>query len=226
MRMGITEKGTKQTEARRGRSRGLTRLDVLLAVLLAILLLTILLPMVLPRRPSRIICVSNLRQVSMAQRIWENDNGPGMPSLNTIKPTNGLNSGQIAWANAMGISNIVHSSKILICPRDRETPTTTDAAGNKIRISYFLNLDASESYPQQILDGDDNLATSGVPVTSGIFEVSSNTSFSWTSARHRHVGNIGLADGSVEQTTSSSLQNAAAYSFLGTPFFTNRFAVP
>jgi len=209
------------------RSRGLTRPEVLVAVLLAIFLLTILFGMVMPpRRESRITCIANLREISTALRVWENDNAPGMPPLKNSEPTNGLNSGQIAWINATGISNIVHSSKILICPADRETPTTTDAAGNKIRISYFLNSDANEGYPQEILSGDDNLAAKGIPVKPGIFELSSNTPIAWTLARHRYGGNISLADGSVEQTTSSSLENAAVYSLNGTPLFTNRFAIP
>lgn len=210
------------------RSHGLTRRDVLVAVLLASLLFVIVVPMLLAarRRNERINCIDNLMQIDGALRIWEDDKGPGMPPVKTNGQTIGLNNGQIALINSLGISNIVHSSKILICPADRETPITTDAAGNKIRISYFLNLDASESYPQEMLDGDDNLAANGVLITRGIFEVSSNMTLSWTPARHRHVGNIGLADGTVEQTTQSSLQNAATYSFLGTPFFTNRFAVP
>ena len=228
MRIGFLKKGTKGTQWRQARS-GLTRVDVV-AVLFAIFVLAILFVVVLPPRrpihPPWIICAANLRQVEVALRVWENDAGPRMPSPEANAQTIGLNSGQIGWVNAMGISNITHLSKILICPMDRETPTTIDAVGNKIRISYFLNLDANESYPQQILSGDDNIAVSGVPVKSGIFEISSNTPISWTSTRHRHIGNIGLADGSVSQTTSTWLQTMAVYSFNGTPFVTNRFAIP
>lgn len=211
-------------------SRGLTRTDVLVAVMLAVLL--VVLVMAMPRREARITCVANLRQVGMALRVWEEDNGSGNTNsqwsslLETNAQTVGLNAGQVAWINAMGITNFGRSAKILQCSSDKETPTTTSTAGLKIRISYFLNMDASAGFPQEIMAGDDNLAIGGIPAKPGVQMLPSNALVSWTRTRHRFVGNIALADGSVEQTSSVGLQSAAAYSFMGTPFATNRLAIP
>jgi prepilin-type processing-associated H-X9-DG protein len=158
-------------------------------------------------------------------RVWEDD-GVRISALETNDETVGFNSGQIGWINAIGISNIVHSAKVLQCPFDKETPTTTNPAGLEIRISYFLNLDANEGYPQELLDGDDNFDIGGVRVRPGILNLSSNTLVSWAPGRHGSANNIGLADGSVEQQSSSRLQNAIQYSFEGTPSLTNRIAIP
>lgn len=234
MRMGFSEKGTKGTQARSDRCRGLTRFDVLAIVLLTILLFLMAFSVLTaPRqRDKQINCVANLRQITVATRIWENDTGPGTaplePKDQTIgfKEANGLNSGQIAWINAIGISNIVGLSKELQCPADIETPITTNAAGLKIRISYFLNLDANEGYPQEILSGDDNLAASGAPVKPGVIEISLNTPISWAAGRHGRVNNISFADGSVDEVSQSMLKSMTSNSFNGTPLFTNRFAIP
>jgi hypothetical protein len=226
---------------REHRNQGLMRNDVLMAVLLVFLLFAILFAMILPvneaarRRAQRITCVANLRQVGMALRVWEDDNGSinrndntnrlSTAFLETNAQTVGLNAGQIAWINAMGITNFARSTTFLQCPADRETQMTTNSAGVKIRISYFLNLDANESYPQQLMAGDDNLTIGGVPVKPGILILATNT-LAWTGKRHRFVGNIALADGSVDQVSPLALQNAAAYSLPGTPYSTNRLAIP
>jgi hypothetical protein len=215
------------------RTHGLARFDVLAAFLLAIslLLLIIALPVykAAQRREANITCVDNLKQIGLASRIWETDNGspinPRPILLDTNFPTVGLNDGQIAWIHLIGISNIVHLSRILQCPRDTETPMTTNSTGLKIRISYFWNLDANEGYPQQVMFGDDNLIINGARIKPGIFELSSKMSVSWAPGRGL-VNNIGLADGSVEQQSSAGLQNAVQYSFEGVPSLTNRIAIP
>ncbi|HEV2453279.1 MAG TPA: H-X9-DG-CTERM domain-containing protein [Verrucomicrobiae bacterium] len=233
-------------------SRGLTRIDVLVAVMLGALLFTLLLAMTLPvheafrRRSERINCVSNLRQVGLELRETEGSGSrrPWTSLLETNAETVGLNAGQIAWINSIGISNFEGSltsltiRKILQCPADKETPISTNVTGIKIRISYFLNPDATAAYPQQMLCGDDNFALGkpgepapvdgldGPAVKPGILLLSSSTLISWTRSRHGGIGNIGLADGSVSQVSPSALQNAAAYSVAGTPLSTNRLAIP
>jgi hypothetical protein len=55
-----------------------------------------------------------------------------------------------------------------------------------------------------------------------LLELSTNAPISWTSARHHFAGNIGLADGSVQQFTIQRLQNALQQTGLAT----NRLAIP
>jgi len=87
-------------------------------------------------------------------------------------------------------------------------------------------MDADESYPQRLMSGDDNLAVDGTPVSSGVVEIPSSASASWAGTRHGKMGNIGYADGSVEETSTAGLQKAFRLAVEGTGFDTNRVAIP
>jgi prepilin-type processing-associated H-X9-DG protein len=89
-------------------------------------------------------------------------------------------------------------------------------------ISYFVGLDASEKFPQALLSGDDNFEIGGVPVKSGLLEISSKTPIAWSAARHKFSGNLLLADGSVQSSSNSGLTNWIHQ--IGSA--TNRLAIP
>jgi hypothetical protein len=76
-------------------------------------------------------------------------------------------------------------------------------------------LDATESNPQNLFVGDDNLVVNGLPVKSGILNLATNAPVRWTAGRHKYGGNVALTDGSVQQTTSggltAALVNSAAF---------------
>ena len=181
------------------------------------------------RHDQRLLCVSNLKQIGLAYRTWEGDNNNEYPMSYS---TNG---GALEWPATTNIavyframSNQLITPKILICPLDRKhvsaTNWTTDF--NNSHISYFLNPDASEAYPQEIMDGDDNLAIDGMPVKSGLVLLPANAAITWTAERHGRVGNLGFADGSVAEESSSGLQNALILATNGTPFTTNGIVIP
>ena len=109
--------------------------------------------------------------------------------------------------------------KVLYCPDDkrRKAATTFSQGFSDANISYFFGLDAFESYPQMILDGDDNLTVDGVRVKPGILNLWTNAAVAWTKERHHFNGNIGLADGSVMQVTIAGLNRAIADSTNGVP---------
>jgi hypothetical protein len=95
---------------------------------------------------------------------------------------------------------------------------------NHQTISYFIGLDAEDKYPQMILSGDDNLEVNGVRVRPGVLNLSTNTTVGWTKERigkFHGLGNIGLADGSV-QTVVLNLQPLLA----NTGTATNRLVIP
>jgi len=135
-----------------------------------------------------------------------------------------LANGNTAWINFAIMSNELSTPKILICPADKTrfsaTNFTTDFNNNKV--SYFVSLDASSDQPEMFLSGDENFAVSGIPVKSGLLELSTNIAISWTAARHKFVGNIGLADGSVEQITTTNLEQAIQSAGVAK----NRLAIP
>ena len=62
-----------------------------------------------------------------------------------------------------------------------------------------------------ILSGDHNL-TNGSEVKNGLLELTAGQSLGWTTEMHNQVGNVCLADGSVQQFSGVGLQNAVASS--------------
>jgi prepilin-type processing-associated H-X9-DG protein len=215
------------------RKLALTFVEVLVVfVCLAILIAAILMPLrtALNRRSASLACISNVKQISLAYRICENDNPQEQISFTPATNENAalLNPGQKVWLNFIShsVSNNLTWAKILRCPFDTKPSVITDSAGNKIEISYFLCPDASETYPQMILSGDDNLADNDVPVKSGFLDIIDPNTISWTKARHRNVGNLGFADGSVAEESSMGLQSALLYATNGTPYVPYRLAIP
>jgi prepilin-type N-terminal cleavage/methylation domain-containing protein/prepilin-type processing-associated H-X9-DG protein len=207
----------------------------LIEVLVVIVMLAVLAAMFLPPRNNqtkalRINCVNNLKEIGLAYYLWAGDHNDKFPMQVSITDTNGGGTMELAAtgnvvATFQIMSNELSTPKILWCSADENynyaTNFTTDF--NNSKISYFVGLDANTNSPQALLSGDDNFAIGGVPVKSGLLEFSTNASISWTAARHKFAGNIGLADGSVQQVTSSSLHQ---WLLPQTGLATNRLAIP
>jgi type II secretory pathway pseudopilin PulG len=205
----------------------------LLELLLVILVLIILAAMFLPAnsgahsrdKARRINCVNNLKGVGLAFRVWEGDNGDKFPMEISATNTDAMNliTAGKAYAFWQIMSNELSTPKILYCTADTAKAAATNftTGFSDANVSYFFNLDGNEASPQMILTGDDNLAVNGVPVRTGILTLSTNSSVAWTSARHKFAGNIGIADGSVQQVTTrgllSAISNAVAPSRLVIP---------
>ena len=189
------------------------------------------------RKAQRISCVNNQKEVGLAFKIWEGDNSDrypmAVPSSQGGAQEQIKSSGQIGKAEGLTncfavMSNELSTPKILACPSDSlYTPATTfyqiiafqgtgGANTNSIsRISYFVGGDAADAYPQMILDGDRNVGSTTTPsvgVTTNNLSWGSTWSsgyYAWTiNDLHLKAGNIGLADGSVEQVSVSGLQQA------------------
>ena len=211
-------------------SHGLTLLEVLVVIMILVLI-GMLIPTSGPKRKApRISCVNNLKQIGLAYRIWEDDHGGRLPS--EVAVTNGgveelfsrgsRFSNQV-FLNYLTMSNELSTPKVLYCPADEHrTAANTFSNLTELNISYFAGLDAEQTFPQSILSGDDNLLVNGSPVSSGILVLPTNAPVTWTAERHIKAGNIGLADGSAQQVTSSGVYQA----FQQTSFVTNRFIIP
>jgi len=59
-----------------------------------------------------------------------------------------------------------------------------------------------------------------------MLDLATNAPVTWTAARHDHAGNIGYADGSVWEVSGLGLRNALQNAVQGTPYATNRLAIP
>jgi hypothetical protein len=213
------------------RNRGLTLPEALVIIAGLFILAVIVLPFLASGPVQHVYCLSNLKQVNLAFRIWEGDNNNEYPM--GISVTNGggkefIASGDVADC-LRAATNELSTTKILICPQDTQHVFATNFENgfNNSHISYFFNADVSnDDRPQMILDGDDNFAIGGAPVKSGILDLSSNMPVLWTQARHHFVGNIGLDDGSVAEFSSDGLRNVVKNSFEGTGLAANRIAIP
>jgi competence protein ComGC len=217
------------------RTAALTLVEVLIVIAVTICLAVLFLTGLVDTKAKaqRINCVSNLKQIGIAFRLWEGNYNDKYPMQ--VSVTNGGAMEMIGAGNAyllwQTMSNQLISPKVLHCPADTDhiAATNFSTGFSNTNISYFLNPDAVETYPQMILDGDDNLLVDGKRVQSGILNLWTNSFIAWTKDRHHGVGNIGMADGSAMQVTSEGFQraNREALNSAHTPgSATNRLLIP
>jgi len=220
-----------QAAARRTVAFNRTELFVVIGVV-ATLIMVLLLPALAAakRKASRINCVNCVKQISLGFKTWEGDKGDKYPMYfaQTNSETMKLISTGKAYVLWQTMSNELATPKVLRCPDDAErTYAASFTTGfSDTNISYFFSLDAADIYPQMILDGDDNLAVNGFRVKPGILNLPVTGSLTWTKERHHGAGNIGMADGSVLQMTSSSLWTTVTAATNGTPFMSYRWVIP
>jgi prepilin-type processing-associated H-X9-DG protein len=203
----------------------------LVALLVIVAVLAILAAMLLPalasakKKSSKIGCVNNLKQCGLAFRIWEGDNGDKLPMDVPLAKggTKEFDTGADTFRHFQVMSNELSTPKILICPADTRTVAYNFARLKNQNVSYFVGLEANDANPQRFLDGDRNI-TGGSEPENGILKLVPGGPIGWTTAIHNNQGNLGLADGSVQQYSSSALRQALKSS--GDPTNTWRIALP
>ena len=215
-------------------NKAFTLIELLVVIAIIAILAALLLPALAAakRKAQRINCVSNLKQVGIAFRLWEGDNGDRYP-MNVSTAYNGAQEKIYSAAGSAvagyGLTNVfvvmsneLSTPKILVCPSDSTRQYQTNFAmlnNNTANLSYFICGDAAETYPQMILDGDRNIGTATAqnsPATMTNNILAATTTFHWmggwwawtASDMHLRVGNLGMADGSAQQATVSGLQTA------------------
>lgn len=160
-------------------------------------------------RAQRINCVNNLKQIGLAYRIWEGDNGDKYPmAVSTARGgTKEYTTGADTFRNYKVMANELSTPKILVCPSDTRTAAAHFGDLKNKNVSYFVGLDAADSHPQALLSGDRNLI-GPAKLKKGILQLRPGDKVSWTAEMHGNQGNVGYADGSVQMWTSTGLQNA------------------
>jgi len=177
------------------KKKAFTLIELLVVIAIIAILAAMLLPVLAAakRRAQRINCVSNLKQVNLAFRIWEGDNNNLYP-MAVSTSVGGAEESVVSNAHtgyaASGMTNVfcvmsneVSTTRILICPSDAAPHGTaatnftqlgqvaSSSLGNGTNaISYFLCGDAAEGYPQMVMDGDRNIGTTATPPAPAITE--------------------------------------------------------
>lgn len=210
------------------KARGLTLLEIFIILAVISVLAIMLIPSLhnAKIRAQRIQCVSFLKQIGLSYRVWEGDNKDLYPMH--VPGTNGgtmdFITGPYAFRHYQVMSNELSTPVVLICPAESDRLRTTAVNFNFINnsnISYFVGLDANETNPQLLLAGDRNI-TNGTPTKNGVLNVGTSNPAGWTAEMHNGVGNLALADGSVQQISIRGLRT----SITNTSLATNRLQMP
>lgn len=188
---------------------GLSLVEVPLVIATVALLAAFFLP-ALSRPHKRVIgCVLYLKQIGLSYRIFSNDHEEQFPYAvsNQLGGSLEFENSPMIFRHYEVMSNELYTPKVLACPSDKtkipsqnfETPLSNS------NISYFVGFGAQEDKPQRILSGDRDI-TGGV-LNNGFMRVlQSNSLAGWAGIIHTNGGNVGLADGSVQQFTKVNLQ--------------------
>ena len=214
----------------------MTELFIVIAIVCAAGI--IFLPGILrPRHHCRVSCANNQKQIGLSFKCWALDNNDRFPFA--VPVANGgtmeLVSGGNVWPHFMVMSNELSTPRVLKCSEDPER-VMANAFGppasypgyavvlltNDQQVGYFVGPDACNTNPSAILIGDRFLGVNGARFRHGLAEVATNAAIGWVRPWHEGGGNIGLADGSVQQATSKNL----ARLFAATGQATNRLVIP
>ena len=197
------------------RDRALTLIEVLVVIAVVAVLVSLLLPALAKARAkaNRIQCVSYLKGVGVAFRIFSTDTTNRFPfqlSTNFGGSKEYANDASQLWRQFSVISNELSTPIIVHCPADRERKEVRGWSEftNNQQLSYFVGLGASEENNQSILAGDRNLILDGKSLEGRIITLSSNANVAFDKRIHREAGNYAMGDGSVQQAGSGRLQEA------------------
>ena len=204
-------------------ARAFTLIEGLVVVAVIVLLATVL----FPRRQhatfyaKRIGCVNNLKQIGLAFGVFATANTNVFPTQAPVS-AGGSTSVSNALRHFQAVSSGLNTPALLVCPADTRRPASGFAVLSNASISYFLGLDAKESDPQTFLAGDCNLMTNGVPVGSGLLDLTTNLTVGWTAQLHYNAGNVLFGDGHVDALSNNRLQECS----LNSGIATNRLLIP
>ena len=136
--------------------RAFTRVELLMVVVaLGLLAALFVRAQTDPEAQARLMrsrCISNLKQLGLAFRLWSNDHDDKFPmqyGADKKGSREAIESGE-QWRHFQAMSNELVTAKTLACPADDRVPLTNSWNLSVTNVSYFVGLDADETVASDI----------------------------------------------------------------------------